>query len=71
MLVNLTPHPVTLVSDGGSVAIPPGGNAPRVAARPDRPAGTATHDGVTVPVVRNSLAPTVQGLPAPADGQWY
>lgn len=68
MLINLTPHTITLNVDGTTVRIPQGG-------RPAR-CESATHtetldvDGVSIPLVRHSPA-TVRNLPDAAPGTLY
>jgi hypothetical protein len=68
VLVNLTPHPVNLVTDGGTVVVPPSGLVARVALHPDVPVGTVELDGVTVPIVATSASGDVTGLPEQRDG---
>ena len=63
MLINLTPHPLSLLAaDGTVVSLPVGGPAPRLKAN-RAPLGEI--EGL--PLVRTSLG-AVEGLPAPVEG---
>jgi len=62
-IVNLTPHALNLVTDSGTVTIPPSGTVARVSVTRES-AGTVTIDGVTVPLSRTKYG-AVEGLPAP------
>jgi hypothetical protein len=65
-VVNLTPHPVTLIGDRGEVTIPPSGQVVR--AREVREVlGTVEIDGTgTLPVLRVSYAEP-EGIPEPLE----
>jgi hypothetical protein len=66
-LRNLTPHPVTISTDAGSVHCPAeSGARPRIDEAPEA-AEPLIIDGVRVPTVRISGGPVV-GLPDPAPG---
>lgn len=68
MIVNLTPHPVTLrAADGADHTFPSAGVA-RVASTP----GTlATVDGLPVPVATPTTFGDVSGLPTPVAGTFF
>lgn len=68
-VVNLTPHAVTVVADGGSATIPPSGGVARVATTREL-VGTIIVDGVEIPVYETSFG-AVEGLPAPQQGVLY
>jgi hypothetical protein len=65
-LVNLTPHPVSIITSGGELTIPPSGQVARVSE-------AHTHldfvevEGVRVPIGQISYS-SVEGLPEP-DGE--
>jgi hypothetical protein len=65
-LVNLTPHPITLIGDRGEVTIPPSGQVVR--AREVREVlGSIQLDGAgTLPVIRVSYAEP-EGIPEPLE----
>lgn len=69
MLVNLTPHALTIYRwpvDTNPITVPPSGTVARIATRPM--STEVVDDGV--PVTRSALI-GVQGLPEPADGVLY
>jgi len=69
-LVNLTPHPITLISpDGEQVTVPPSGTVARVAERMES-LGEVVVEGVVVPVVKRSFG-ELEGLPEPEPGVLY
>ena len=69
-LVNLTPHPITLISpDGEQVMVPPSGTVARVAERMES-LGEIVVEGVVVPVVKRSFG-EVDGVPEPEPGVLY
>jgi hypothetical protein len=66
-LRNLTPHPVTITTDSGSVRCPPeSGSPPRIDEVPE-PTEPVLIDGLRVPTVRVSGGPVI-GLPEPVPG---
>jgi len=66
MLVNLTPHAITLRGpDGTDTTVPPSGTVARVASAPGVP---QTVDGCPVPVYTPQTWGEVQGLPAAEAG---
>lgn len=65
-LLNLTPHPLTLVGENGTLTVPPSGQVARLAVTRTACA-PVTVDGVTLPVSRTTLGEIVN-LPAPAPG---
>lgn len=69
MIVNLTPHALTLVAPSGEHhVIPPSGGVARVASTP----GTlAAVDGLPVPVASPTVFGEVTGLPAPVEGTFF
>jgi len=69
-LVNLTPHPITLISPTGEqLTVPPSGAVARVAERMES-LGEVMVEGVVVPVVKRSFG-EVDGLPEPEPGVLY
>lgn len=65
-LKNLTPHPLALAGENGTLSVPPSGQIARLAVtRTACP--PVTVDGVTLPVSRPELGEIV-GLPAPEPG---
>ena len=59
--INLTPHPLTVVGEGGTLQVPPSGQIARLAV--ERTAlDPVTIDGVTLPVSRPKLG-EITGLP--------
>lgn len=68
-LLNLTPHSVTIVTDAGTVEIPPSGEVARVAAE-YADAGDLSFDGQTVPVKTQRLG-NPSGLPEPEADTMY
>lgn len=67
MLVNLTPHPITLaLPDGSRQTIQPSGLA-RCLPGP----ATVGDEGLPVPVARQGALGPVEGLPGPAAGTVY
>jgi len=70
MIVNLTPHPVTLVGpDGRSATIEPSGKVTRVAAT-ESEVGKVEVDGVVVPLVTTTYGEVVN-LPEPDGATRY
>lgn len=68
-LVNLTPHPVVIVTATGVIVqVPPSGRVARCATHPDRLLGTVCIDGHSVPLVVNDVTAAVEGLPEPEQG---
>ena len=65
-LLNLTPHPLTLVGENGTLEVPPSGQVARLAVTRTALAPVEV-DGVTLPVSRSTLGDIV-GLPAPEPG---
>jgi hypothetical protein len=75
-LVNLTPHSVTLVGDGGTVVIQPTGAPARVTLSSDQPDLTVRvcigeDYRIGVPVVVTATTGEVTGLPPAAAGTLY
>jgi len=68
-LVNLTPHPIVVRTDGGDVTIPPSGQVARVTSQQTL-AGYIDLDGVQIPVQRTTFG-QVECLPAPAPDTVY
>jgi hypothetical protein len=67
MLVNLTPHPLSLRrADGSTLDLPPSGTIARVASS-DQVVGLI--EGL--PLHRMALGQEVQGLPPPQEGTYY
>jgi len=62
-IINLTPHALNIVTDSGTVTIPPSGTVARVSVTRES-AGTVTVGGVQVPLYRATYG-AVEGLPAP------
>jgi len=68
-LVNLTPHPVLIKTDGGvTTCIPSSGRVARCRTEPDRVLGTVQVGGHSVPLVVNDVTSAVSGLPEPEEG---
>lgn len=65
-ILNLTPHPLTLVGEDGTLTVPASGQVARLAVTRTACA-PVTFDGVTLPVSRPTMGDIV-GLPAPAPG---
>lgn len=65
-LINLTPHPLTLVGDNGTLTVPPSGQITRLAVTRTACA-PVTVEGVTLTVSRPTLGEIV-GLPANQPG---
>ena len=63
--VNLTPHSIRVVLDGGELEIPPSGTVARVAVKQKL---VGNIDGI--PLVRNEWG-SIEGLPEPKDGIVY
>jgi hypothetical protein len=77
MIVNLTPHPVTLVGDGGLTTILPSGKVARVATT-EAEVGNVEVNGVVVPLVTTTYGKVMldsvmadKELPDPAENTWY
>jgi hypothetical protein len=69
-LVNLTPHPVTLISPTGEqVTVPPSGVVARVAERMES-LGEIMVEGVPMPVVKRAFG-ELENLPEPEAGVLY
>lgn len=69
-ILNLTPHELVLVLDGGrSISIPPSGQVARCAVNRTQIGATAL-DGAIVPVFRTAMG-AVEGLPDPESGVLY
>ena len=68
-LVNCTPHPIDLVTEGGVVTVPPSGIVVRVAEVP-HPRGSITVEGVAIPLVEKRFG-QLEGLPEPQEGVLY
>jgi len=62
-IINLTPHPVTLLGPDGDITIEPSGTIARVEAI-EKAVGTITVDWLDVPVVQTEFG-QVTGLPEP------
>ncbi|MFJ4010341.1 hypothetical protein [Streptomyces sp. NPDC090026] len=70
-LVNLTPHPVRLISgDGTALTELPSSPAPARRTESTEPEPPLIAKGITVPVVRLSFGP-VENLPPPTPGTAY
>jgi len=69
-LVNLTPHPITLISPTGEqVTVPPSGVVARVTEQMES-LGEIMVEGVVLPVVKRAFG-AVEGLPGPEPGVLY
>ena len=69
-LVNLTPHPITLIAPTGErLTVPPSGVVARVAERMES-LGEVMVDGVSLPLVKRSFG-ELEGLPEPEPGVLY
>lgn len=66
---NLTPHPITLVGENGTLTIQPSGQVARLAVTRETLAPVVI-DGVVLPVSRPTLGEIV-GLPEPKAGVLY
>lgn len=70
-IINLTPHRLNLLVEGGEIAIPPSGDVARVEKEPVA-LDPIQIDGYAVPVVRIAPAAVgITGLPAPQPGVIY
>ena len=71
MLINLTPHSITIITESGTATVLPSGQVARVAAtfsRPESPASNVVfHGEALVPLFRRTFG-SVEGLPAPVVG---
>jgi len=67
MLVNMTPHPIVVRTDGGDVTIPPSGQVARVTIRQTL-AGYIDLDGVQIPVQRTTFGQEVIEIREPITG---
>lgn len=65
-IINLTPHPLTLVGDNGTLQVPPSGQLARLAVTRTALA-PVTIDGVTLLVSHPTLG-EITGLPPAEDG---
>lgn len=65
-IINLTPHPITLVTEGGTFTVPPSGTIVR-AQEVRTVVGTVVVEGVPIPVYRIEYG-APEGLPAPEPG---
>lgn len=65
MLVNLTPHEITIIRDGGNITIPPSGTVARCSVN-RRQIGSV--DGIPV---NKTVFGDVEGLPEPQPGTYY
>lgn len=68
-IVNLTPHEVTVKTDGGEIVIPPSGQVARCAEK-HSPAPALETEAGSIPITRASYG-AVEGLPAPQPGVVY
>jgi len=62
-LINLTPHPITILSDGGSISIAPADKPVRCTVSTIR-VGTINFEGVEIPLTSSKFG-KVEGLPDP------
>ena len=68
-LVNLTPHPIVLAcEDGSRVTVAASGTVARVSSTPG---ALERVEGIPVPVAASTVFGEVEGLPAPAEGEYY
>ena len=65
-IVNLTPHSINLVTEGGTLTIPPSGTVARVSSV-QQVVREIEVDGVKIPVVETQFG-QVEGLPEPQEG---
>lgn len=65
MLMNLTPHEITVITDGGNIVVPPSGTVVRVNSSKEL---VGVVDGINV---FKTTFGDVDGLPAPKDGVTY
>jgi hypothetical protein len=70
MLINLTPHPITLCDDAGAIleTVPPSGTLARVAQTPGQSYRLAD---CPVPIQGRDTMGQVEGIPKPAPGVLY
>ena len=69
-IVNLTPHPVNLLTGEGTITLPPSGTVARVREEILPDSGIVLDDGVEIPVVRKVFREVV-GLPEPSEGTMF
>jgi hypothetical protein len=70
-LINLTPHPVTIIlRDGRQISLPSEGVV-RVKEVVEDVGEIILDDGTTIPLRRKFLAEQIEGLPEPQDGVVY
>lgn len=67
MIINLTPHPVTLRAPDGADHTYPSAGVARVSSTP----GTLADIGLPVPVASATVYGEIAGLPAPVAGTYY
>lgn len=65
MIINLTPHEITIISEGGNITIPPSGTVARCAVT-RRQVGSV--DGIPV---NRTVFGAVEGLPEPQPNTYY
>ncbi len=71
-LINLTPHPVTIVlPQGREIVIPPSGTVARVREVVEDVGVLVLDDGTQVPLRRKVLGKEVEGLPEPQPDTIY
>ena len=68
-IVNLTPHALNLVTESGTVTIPPSGTVARVSVTREN-VGTVTVEGVAIPLYRTTYG-EITDLPEPAPNTLY
>jgi hypothetical protein len=69
LVVNLTPHPITLAQGDRTVTVPPCGTVARVATT-EVEVGHVDVDGLDIPVLNLQFG-QVEDLPAPREGVLY
>ena len=65
MLVNLTPHEITIIRDGGNITIPPSGTVARCSVNRKQ---IGTVNGIPV---NRTVFGAVEGLPEPQPNTYY
>lgn len=68
MLINCTPHPLTIHVDGRVIEVPPSGNVVRVTADPQEELAPVMIDGLAIPVISSPLFSAYSGLPEYVEG---